>query len=329
MMRWTRSAKVSRRPASSSCRPWPPPSARTWARSRTCWISSCAAAPASRRASRRRWRCCTRSATRSACWAWVSCAPAVQGETERLEKIVSGTLQPEHSLLVDIAATLIGVEDKLDGRLVGMILPRARRPESAESGDADFQQVQSAVLRECILNLARLKESIAQSVGGTLDTAGLDAWPELMRGPQGRPADARQVARRRTGRKHSRPARAADAAGRRGGARGRPAGPSRRCHRQPRVLHGDAAGRTQRSVVHARQCAGLPGCAGGAAGPAGADRARRWSKVRSRRPCRSVAPRLPRRARRWRRPQELHGRRAAGLWRRGARCRRALPIRNC
>jgi chemosensory pili system protein ChpA (sensor histidine kinase/response regulator) len=107
---------------------------------------------------------------------------AVQGETERLEKIVAGTLQPEHSLLVDIAATLIGVEDKLDGRLVGMILPLARTPESAESGDSDFQQVQSAVLRECILNLARLKESIAQSVGGTLDTAGLDAWPELMRG---------------------------------------------------------------------------------------------------------------------------------------------------
>ncbi|HEY4342643.1 MAG TPA: Hpt domain-containing protein [Steroidobacteraceae bacterium] len=107
---------------------------------------------------------------------------AVQAETERLEKIVSGTLQPEHSLLVDIAAALIGVEDKLDGRLVGMILPRSRTPESADSGDADFQQVQSAVLRECILNLARLKESIAQSVGGTLDTAGLDAWPELMRG---------------------------------------------------------------------------------------------------------------------------------------------------
>ena len=107
---------------------------------------------------------------------------SVQGETERLEKIVAGTLQPEHSLLVDIAATLIGVEDKLDGRLVGMILPRSKTPENAEAADADFQQVQSAVLRECILNLARLKESIAQSVGGTLDTAGLDAWPELMRG---------------------------------------------------------------------------------------------------------------------------------------------------
>jgi len=107
---------------------------------------------------------------------------SVQGETERLEKIVAGTLQPEHSLLVDIAATLIGVEDRLDARLVGMILPRARTPEAGEAADADFQQVQAAVLRECILNLARLKESIAQSVGGTLDTAGLDAWPELMRG---------------------------------------------------------------------------------------------------------------------------------------------------
>jgi chemosensory pili system protein ChpA (sensor histidine kinase/response regulator) len=107
---------------------------------------------------------------------------AVQGETERLEKIVAGTLQPEHSLLVDIAAALIGVEDRLDGRLVGMILPRAPTPETVESTDADFQLVQAAVLRECILNLARLKESIAQSVGGTLDTAGLDAWPELMRG---------------------------------------------------------------------------------------------------------------------------------------------------
>src|SRR3984885_7582394 len=104
---------------------------------------------------------------------------SVQEETERLQQIVSGTLQPDHALLVDIAATLIGVEDKLDARLVGMILPRTR---AAESGDPDFQQVQSAVLRECILNMARLKESISQSVGGTLDTAGLDAWPDLMLG---------------------------------------------------------------------------------------------------------------------------------------------------
>ena len=43
-------------------------------------------------------------------------------------------------------------------------------------------QVQAAVLRECIVNLARIKEAVTQSVGGTLDAAGLDSWQDLMRG---------------------------------------------------------------------------------------------------------------------------------------------------
>ncbi len=105
----------------------------------------------------------------------------VQTETERLTKIVNGTLKPDESTLVDVAATLIGVEDQLDDRLVGMILPKDKdlpRP----AGDGEFQQVQSAVLRECIVNLARIKEAVTQSVGGTLDAAGLDSWQDLMRG---------------------------------------------------------------------------------------------------------------------------------------------------
>ncbi len=105
----------------------------------------------------------------------------VQAETERLTKIVNGTLKPDESTLVDVAATLIGVEDQLDDRLVGMILPRDKDlPQPA--GDGEFQQVQAAVLRECILNLARIKEAVTQSVGGTLDAAGLDSWLDLMLG---------------------------------------------------------------------------------------------------------------------------------------------------
>jgi chemosensory pili system protein ChpA (sensor histidine kinase/response regulator) len=105
----------------------------------------------------------------------------VQTGTERLTKIVNGTLKPDESTLVDVAATLIGVEDQLDERLVGMILPRDKDlPQPATDGE--FQQVQSAVLRECIVNLARIKEAVVQSVGGTLDAAGLDSWQELMRG---------------------------------------------------------------------------------------------------------------------------------------------------
>ncbi|HEV2229158.1 MAG TPA: Hpt domain-containing protein [Steroidobacteraceae bacterium] len=106
---------------------------------------------------------------------------SVQSETEQLEKIVGGSVPADESSLVEIAATLISVEDRLDDRLVGLILPRDAEA-AEESEDTDFQQVQAAVLRECIVNLARIKEAITQSVGGTLDAAGLDSWQELMRG---------------------------------------------------------------------------------------------------------------------------------------------------
>jgi chemosensory pili system protein ChpA (sensor histidine kinase/response regulator) len=101
-------------------------------------------------------------------------------ETRRLEKIVTGELKPDEALLVEIAATLIGVEDKLDDQLVGMILPKTTVPGREE--DAEFQVVQGAVLRECILNLARIKEAVTQAVVGAIDAAGLDSWQELMRG---------------------------------------------------------------------------------------------------------------------------------------------------
>src|SRR6516165_5841252 len=106
----------------------------------------------------------------------------VQTETERLGKIVNGTLRADESTLVDIAATLISVEDRLDDRLVGMILPPKDADIPRGDEDSEFQQVQAAVLRECIVNLQRIKEAVVQSVGGTLDAAGLDSWQDLMRG---------------------------------------------------------------------------------------------------------------------------------------------------
>ena len=57
------------------------------------------------------------------------------------------------------------------------------------------------------------------------------------------------------------------------GAATRVSRPAGRRHRQPRVLHRDAAGRAQRSLVHARQRAHLPGCAGARARARAAHRA--------------------------------------------------------
>jgi chemosensory pili system protein ChpA (sensor histidine kinase/response regulator) len=107
----------------------------------------------------------------------------VQGEIARLEGLIAAREPPAESALIDIAASLIQVEDHLDDELVGMILPR-RMGNDAPTHDVDFQLVQSAVLRECVVNLARVKEYIAQNVVGTLDAAGFDNWQDLMRGIQ-------------------------------------------------------------------------------------------------------------------------------------------------
>src|SRR5580698_377040 len=107
----------------------------------------------------------------------------VQEATAKLEAIIGGTEASGESALVQVAAILIKVEDHLDDDLVGLILPRSKSaPADGESPDQDFQQVQGAVLRECVVNLARIKEYVAQNVSGTLDAAGFDNWPELMRG---------------------------------------------------------------------------------------------------------------------------------------------------
>ncbi|MEO6184706.1 MAG: hypothetical protein ABIP83_00270, partial [Steroidobacteraceae bacterium] len=107
----------------------------------------------------------------------------VQAQITSLEALAASNDRPSESALVDIAAALIQVEDHLDDELIGMILPRTRAPGEAPV-DIDFQHVQSAVLRECVVNLARVKEYIAQNVGGTLDATGFDNWLDLMQGMQ-------------------------------------------------------------------------------------------------------------------------------------------------
>jgi chemosensory pili system protein ChpA (sensor histidine kinase/response regulator) len=107
----------------------------------------------------------------------------VQEANARLAAVVAGRESADEPTLVQVAAILIKVEDHLDSELVGLILPKKPLLEGAtEEPDQDFELVQGAVLRECVVNLARIKESIAQNVSGTLDAAGFDAWLELMRG---------------------------------------------------------------------------------------------------------------------------------------------------
>ena len=108
----------------------------------------------------------------------------VQGEIETLQGIVDRRLPPDDAALLSVAAALIEVEDSLDAQLVKLILPHAAPAAGAddEPSDEEFRQVQDAVLRECIVNMARIKEAITQALGAPAEAQGLDQVPQLVRG---------------------------------------------------------------------------------------------------------------------------------------------------
>ncbi|HXV41249.1 MAG TPA: Hpt domain-containing protein [Steroidobacteraceae bacterium] len=105
----------------------------------------------------------------------------VQGELTRLADIITRRVPADQNALIGIAATLIGIEDGLDDALVRLIMPPGA-PAPDTDIDPDFRQVTETVLRECIVNLARIKELLGQSLDPTADRAGLDAAPALARG---------------------------------------------------------------------------------------------------------------------------------------------------
>ncbi len=110
----------------------------------------------------------------------------VQGETGDLQAIVNQRSAASEGTLLRMAATLIKVEDSLDEQLVGMIVPSADgatapvKPAGPE--EIEFRHVTEAVLRECIVNMARIKEAVALSFEKPREAQAADQIPHLMRG---------------------------------------------------------------------------------------------------------------------------------------------------
>ncbi|MDP8984344.1 MAG: Hpt domain-containing protein [Pseudomonadota bacterium] len=109
----------------------------------------------------------------------------VQQEVSELSGIVAEGKEPSEAALVQIAGVLLSVEDSLDEQLVRLILPAAStRADFPANEDHEFRQVSEAVLRECIVNLARIKEAVSVSVQKPAEfpPQGLDNVPQLLRG---------------------------------------------------------------------------------------------------------------------------------------------------
>ena len=111
----------------------------------------------------------------------------IESEIDRLKAVVSKAGSANENTIIEIASTLLRVEDRLDQQLVRLIVAREPAPgEEAEElppeEDADYRQVAEAVMRESIINLARIKETISQSISKGGDSQGLDSVPTLIRG---------------------------------------------------------------------------------------------------------------------------------------------------
>ncbi|MBT8087796.1 MAG: hypothetical protein KJO46_07145, partial [Gammaproteobacteria bacterium] len=110
----------------------------------------------------------------------------VEGEIDRLKGIVEQGGVASDKVILDIASTLLRVEDRLDQQLVRLTAPRKSDLKGPDEEVADdgghFQQIAESVMRECIINLARIKETITQSMTDMAPSQGLDSLPTLIRG---------------------------------------------------------------------------------------------------------------------------------------------------
>jgi len=111
----------------------------------------------------------------------------VDAEIDRLKSVVRDGGASEHTVL-EIASTLLRVEDRLDQQLLRLISPQVSAPgeedEQAMPADerAEYRQVAEAVMRESIINLARIKETFSEATASPGDSHGVDSVPALIRG---------------------------------------------------------------------------------------------------------------------------------------------------
>jgi chemosensory pili system protein ChpA (sensor histidine kinase/response regulator) len=111
----------------------------------------------------------------------------VQQEITDLSGMLSDGKAPAEDALIKMAGVLLSVEDSLDDQLVRLILPTAPNISASDlpvDQDLEFRLVSEAVMRECIVNLARIKEAVTVAVQkpSEFSPQGLDNVPQLLRG---------------------------------------------------------------------------------------------------------------------------------------------------
>jgi len=113
----------------------------------------------------------------------------IQAKREELQNIIETGGRVEETVLVNMASALLSVEDKLDEELLRLIRPvegesgQTSRTRSEPSAyDSEYEKVVSAVMREAIVNLARVKDAVIQVLERPEEGAALDSVPQHLGG---------------------------------------------------------------------------------------------------------------------------------------------------
>jgi chemosensory pili system protein ChpA (sensor histidine kinase/response regulator) len=113
----------------------------------------------------------------------------IQTKRQELQNIIETGSRVDESTLVNMASALLSVEDQLDEQLLLLIRPDAGESKEIpkaglESGaiDSEYDKVVRAVMREAIVNLARVKDAVIQVLERPEEGAVLDAVPQQLGG---------------------------------------------------------------------------------------------------------------------------------------------------
>ena len=109
----------------------------------------------------------------------------LQSEAGRLHGLLSLSREQAEEELLAVAGALLRVEDRLDAQLVNLVVEHARAEPAAApetEGEAELRKVGEALLRECLFNMARVRDAISERLAGPLDPQLADSVPELLKG---------------------------------------------------------------------------------------------------------------------------------------------------
>ncbi|MEO1582249.1 MAG: Hpt domain-containing protein [Pseudomonadota bacterium] len=114
---------------------------------------------------------------------------SVLQEIDRLQQLIDNDVEDaEQDVLLTIAATLLKVESSLERHLTELVAPDDTDAKEASSESAqtdapeDLGEVRKVLMRECIVNLARIKDTLTQTMEGRADAVAIDAMPSLTDG---------------------------------------------------------------------------------------------------------------------------------------------------